>query len=110
MLSVSRRLADRVRAASCEHRERHQIRCSRGHRRNLDRQGHTHAERAVEGSWCLPHLTDEPCLELEEARHPVVEDALRKDGERFVANDCSLGVNDRLWLITGPNMRDRGPA
>jgi len=64
----------------------------------------SHAERAVEGSWCLPHLTDEPCLELEEARHPVVEDALRKEGERFVANDCSLGVNDRLWLITGPNM------
>ena len=37
-------------------------------------------------------------------RHPVVEAALRDSGERFVANDLSLGPNDRLWLITGPNM------
>jgi DNA mismatch repair protein MutS len=34
----------------------------------------------------------------------VVEAALRDSGERFVANDCSLGRDDRLWLITGPNM------
>jgi DNA mismatch repair protein MutS len=64
----------------------------------------SHAARAAEGGWCLPQLTDEPCLELEDSRHPVVEDALRVDGERFVANNCSLGSNDRLWLITGPNM------
>ncbi len=62
------------------------------------------AARAAEGGWCLPQLIDQPCLELEGARHPVVEEALRRDGERFVANDCSLGPNDRLWLITGPNM------
>jgi DNA mismatch repair protein MutS len=64
----------------------------------------SHAVRAAEGGWCLPHLTDEPCLELEAGRHPVVEDALSRDGERFVANDCALGSLDRLWLITGPNM------
>jgi DNA mismatch repair protein MutS len=34
----------------------------------------------------------------------VVEAALRDSSERFVANDCSLGRDDRLWLITGPNM------
>jgi len=33
-----------------------------------------------------------------------VENALRETGERFVANDLSLGPDDRLWLITGPNM------
>ncbi|MFL6855024.1 MAG: DNA mismatch repair protein MutS, partial [Sphingomicrobium sp.] len=64
----------------------------------------SNASRAAEGGWCLPHLTDQPCLELEGARHPVVEEALARDGERFVANDCALGPNDRLWLITGPNM------
>jgi DNA mismatch repair protein MutS len=64
----------------------------------------SNAERAAEGGWCLPHLTDHPCLELEKARHPVVEEALRATGERFVANDCALGPADRLWLITGPNM------
>ena len=48
--------------------------------------------------------TDQPCLEIEGGRHPVVEEALRDGGERFVANDCALGPSDRLWLITGPNM------
>ena len=64
----------------------------------------SHAARAAEGGWCLPHLTDQPCLELVGGRHPVVEEALSRDGERFVANDCTLGPDDRLWLITGPNM------
>jgi DNA mismatch repair protein MutS len=62
------------------------------------------AERAAEGGWTLPHLTDEPCLEIESGRHPVVERALNESGERFVANDLSLGPSNRLWLITGPNM------
>ena len=64
----------------------------------------SHASRAAEGSWCLPHLKEQPCLKLVAARHPVVEEALSRDGERFVANDCALGPEDRLWLITGPNM------
>jgi DNA mismatch repair protein MutS len=64
----------------------------------------SHAERAAEGGWTLPRLTDEPCLEIDAGRHPVVESALGETGERFVANDLSLGPDDRLWLITGPNM------
>ncbi|MBV9528142.1 MAG: DNA mismatch repair protein MutS, partial [Sphingomonas sp.] len=62
----------------------------------------SHAHRAAEGGWCKPHLTDEPCLDIVAGRHPVVEAALRQNGERFVANDLSLGRSDRLWLITGP--------
>ncbi|QZD90641.1 DNA mismatch repair protein MutS [Qipengyuania aurantiaca] len=62
------------------------------------------AERAVEGDWARPAILDEPCLEVSGGRHPVVEQALAKTGERFVANDCSLGSDDRLWLIGGPNM------
>lgn len=64
----------------------------------------SHAERAAEGNWISPHITDQPCLEIEAGRHPVVENALRGSGERFVANDLELGPDDRLWLITGPNM------
>jgi DNA mismatch repair protein MutS len=64
----------------------------------------SHAHRAAEGGWTLPQLTDQPCLEIDDGRHPVVEAALRSSGERFVANDLSMGPNDRLWLITGPNM------
>ncbi len=64
----------------------------------------SHAHRAAEGDWTLPQLTDEPCLDVDAGRHPVVEAALRDAGERFVANDLSIGPGDRLWLITGPNM------
>lgn len=62
------------------------------------------AERAAEGGWSLPRVVDEPCLEITGGRHPVVEAALSAKGERFVANDCRLAPNDRLWLIGGPNM------
>jgi DNA mismatch repair protein MutS len=64
----------------------------------------SHAERASEGGWCLPSIDEAAVIELEGARHPVVEEALSRDGERFVANDCALSGRDRLWLITGPNM------
>jgi DNA mismatch repair protein MutS len=64
----------------------------------------SHAQRAAEGGWCLPQLTNQPCLEIEAGRHPVVEAALGASGDRFVANDLAIGPNDRLWLITGPNM------
>jgi len=62
------------------------------------------AERAAEGGWCRPEIVDRSCIEIEGGRHPVVEAALAKSGERFVANDCSLGPDDRLWLVGGPNM------
>ena len=62
------------------------------------------AERAAEGGWAMPRIVAEPCLEVEGGRHPVVEAALAKKGERFVANDCTLAPDNRLWLIGGPNM------
>lgn len=62
------------------------------------------AERAVEGGWCRPELTDEPVLEIEAGRHPVVEAALAVTGDRFTGNDCDLAPMSRLWLVTGPNM------
>ncbi|WP_379548937.1 DNA mismatch repair protein MutS [Qipengyuania sp. DSG2-2] len=62
------------------------------------------AERAAEGDWARPEILEEPCLRIEAGRHPVVESALAKSGERFVPNDCTLASDDRLWLIGGPNM------
>jgi DNA mismatch repair protein MutS len=62
------------------------------------------AERAAEGGWCRPRFEDHICFEVEAGRHPVVEDALKAGGARFVANDCRLGEESRLWLVTGPNM------
>ena len=62
------------------------------------------AERAAEGDWARPEIIEDRCLDIAGGRHPVVEAALAKAGERFVANDCRLDSNDRLWLIGGPNM------
>jgi len=62
------------------------------------------AERAVEGGWCRPAFADDPCFEVEGGRHPVVESAVAASGGRFVANDCALAPDSRLWLVTGPNM------
>ncbi len=62
------------------------------------------AERAAEGDWCRPEMVEDTCLDIRGGRHPVVEAALAASGDRFVANDCALDQNDRLWLIGGPNM------
>ncbi|MCA1245294.1 DNA mismatch repair protein MutS [Massilia sp. MS-15] len=55
---------------------------------------------AVRNNWCAPQLVDEPCLNIVEGRHPVVENQI----ERFIANDCRLADERRMLLITGPNM------
>jgi len=62
------------------------------------------AERAVEGGWCRPTFEEQSCFEVEGGRHPVVEQAVAASGGRFVANDCRLSEDSRLWLVTGPNM------
>jgi DNA mismatch repair protein MutS len=62
------------------------------------------AERAIEGNWCRPSFSTDRCLAIAEGRHPVVEAALAPGGTAFVANDCRLAEEDRLWLVTGPNM------
>lgn len=62
------------------------------------------AERGAEGGWTRPGLVEEPVFMIEGGRHPVVERAVERAGERFVANDCQLAEDRRLWLVTGPNM------
>jgi DNA mismatch repair protein MutS len=62
------------------------------------------AERAAQGGWCRPTFAEHACLEIESGRHPVVESALAKSGDRFIANDCRLAPDKRLWLVSGPNM------
>ncbi|KAF2791878.1 DNA mismatch repair protein MutS [Melanomma pulvis-pyrius CBS 109.77] len=37
-------------------------------------------------------------------RHPVVEAGLEDQGRKFAPNDCLLDDDERIWLITGPNM------
>ena len=64
------------------------------------------ADLAADQGWNRPVFVDgPPTLQVTGGRHPVVEQALRQqDGSAFIANDCALDGDDRLWLLTGPNM------
>jgi DNA mismatch repair protein MutS len=62
----------------------------------------SHAEGAAEGGWTRPEIEHSTAFDVKGGRHPTVEASLAgKSG--FIANDCALG-DDRLWLVTGPNM------
>ncbi len=66
------------------------------------------ADLAVDEGWVRPQIEEGRAFEIENGRHPVVEQALRAQGAGpFVANDCKLsdGADKAaLWLLTGPNM------
>jgi DNA mismatch repair protein MutS len=66
------------------------------------------AELAVRRNWTRPIVDNSLAFRIESGRHPVVEAALKAEGEPFVANDCDLSgeVADggRIALVTGPNM------
>jgi DNA mismatch repair protein MutS len=55
------------------------------------------------GTWCRPVVEDTPAFRIEAGRHPVVEAALAGTAS-FMPNDCDLGPDRRLLLLTGPNM------
>lgn len=60
---------------------------------------------ASDEDYVKPQITDAQDFDIQDGRHPVVEQALRKQGgDAFVPNNCDLGEGRNLWLITGPNM------
>lgn len=58
-------------------------------------------ERADTLGFCQPTLSSLPGLEIVAGRHPVVEQVL---DEAFVANDIGLSQEQKMLIITGPNM------
>ncbi len=65
---------------------------------------------ALRQNYCRPVIVDEPCLEIHNGRHPVL-DRIMSSGQ-FVPNDVFLGTTSPdkpqpgpvMALITGPNM------
>lgn len=55
-------------------------------------------------SYSCPSLTENIEFHIIDGRHPVVESCLQGANQSFVANDCDLNFDNRLWLLTGPNM------
>lgn len=62
------------------------------------------AELAKDNNYVRPALNESKDFIIKNGRHPVIEEALRREKKDFIANDCDLSVNNSLWLITGPNM------
>jgi len=61
------------------------------------------AETAFERHYVRPEISEEPLIELQEARHPVVEATLPSG--QFVPNSLYLDTEkNTLLIITGPNM------
>jgi DNA mismatch repair protein MutS2 len=53
---------------------------------------------------CIPEFAPtEPELRLESARHPVLEDKLRRENRVIVPMSFTLGGEERLLVISGPN-------
>jgi len=63
------------------------------------------ADLAVTRHYVRPQVDDSRTFQIVGGRHPVVEDAQQKANDpAFVANDCDLGDDGQVWLVSGPNM------
>jgi len=67
------------------------------------------AKLAVNDNYVRPEVDGSLGFAIESGRHPVVEQALKRDGQPFIANSCDLSPtpgqkSGQLWLLTGPNM------
>ncbi|MBA4696831.1 MAG: DNA mismatch repair protein MutS [Legionella sp.] len=61
----------------------------------------TLAERAESLRWRCPTLVSRPGIFIKSGRHPVIEQILQ---EKFIPNDLTLDQEQKVLLITGPNM------
>ena len=63
------------------------------------------AELAVKRRYVRPVVDESLEFDIVGGRHPVVEASLAAaNREKFIGNDCNLANDQRLWLLTGPNM------
>jgi DNA mismatch repair protein MutS2 len=58
---------------------------------------------AQEFDAAIPEFSENSELRLEGARHPVLEDKLRKENRAIVPMTLSLGGEERVLVISGPN-------
>ena len=59
---------------------------------------------AEEQSFVRPNMNIGLSHRIIGGRHPMVKLGLEERGRAFVSNDCFVGDQRRIWLITGPNM------
>ncbi len=61
---------------------------------------------AQDNHYVRPTVDNSLTFDIKAGRHPVVEQALKKqnDDKEFISNNCTFSEGQRLWLLTGPNM------
>ena len=57
---------------------------------------------ARENNYIIPEVDDGDLILIEEGRHPVIEHILEYGA--FIPNDTRIGEEERIHIITGPNM------
>ncbi len=67
------------------------------------------AKLAADQNYVRPEVDGSLDFVIEGGRHPVVEQALARDGQPFIANACDLSprgteTSGQIWIVTGPNM------
>lgn len=62
------------------------------------------AHQAIECQYVKPEFNTDKHIEIINGRHPVVEQALKSQGEHFTANTFIMTNNANFSLLTGPNM------
>jgi DNA mismatch repair protein MutS len=67
------------------------------------------AKLASDQNYVRPEVDGSKDFVIENGRHPVVEQALARDGQPFIANACDLSprtseTSGQIWIVTGPNM------
>ena len=59
---------------------------------------------ASEYGFVRPILNNGQSHKIIAGQHPTVMLGVQEQGRAFVSNDCLVGDDERVWLITGPNM------
>jgi DNA mismatch repair protein MutS2 len=58
---------------------------------------------ALDFDAAMPEFTSQSELRLQDARHPVLEDKLRRENRFIVPMSLAIGADERVLVISGPN-------
>lgn len=61
------------------------------------------AEISGDNGYVRPQFVEKALIELKEARHPILEKMMKKNGH-YVSNDLYMDETNSILMITGPNM------
>jgi DNA mismatch repair protein MutS2 len=61
------------------------------------------AKLAINMNADMPNTSDAPIADIRQARHPILEQALKAEGKKAVPLDVEINEEQRIIMISGPN-------